>query len=128
MPGANTSQMLQTRSQQTPLMRLYWTIKSLHPDKLLFFRMGDFYEMFHEDALKAAPLLGITLTSRNKNLDGSTPMCGMPHHSIAKPINTLLSLGHRVAICDQLEDPKFAKGIVKRGVTRVLSPRCCLRP
>ena len=122
MPGANTSQMPQARSQQTPLMRQYWTIKSLHPDKLLFFRMGDFYEMFHEDALKAAPLLGITLTSRNKNLDGSTPMCGMPHHSIAKPINTLLSLGHRVAICDQLEDPKFAKGIVKRGVTRVLSP------
>ena len=78
--------------------------------------------MFHEDALKAAPLLGIALTSRNKNLNDSTPMCGVPHHSVAKPINTLLSLGHRVAICDQLEDPKFAKGIVKRGVTRVLSP------
>ena len=111
-----------SRQSQTPLMTQYWNIKSLHPDKLLFFRMGDFYEMFHEDALKAAPLLGITLTSRNKNLENSTPMCGVPHHSIAKPINTLLSLGHRVAICDQLEDPKFAKGIVKRGVTRVLSP------
>ena len=122
MPSADTFQMPQTRSQQTPLMKQYWNIKSLHPDKILFFRMGDFYEMFHEDALKAAPLLGITLTSRNKNLEDSTPMCGVPYHSIAKPINTLLSLGHRVAICDQLEDPKFAKGIVKRGVTRVLSP------
>ena len=122
MINTNVFQMPQAQSQQTPLMRQYWSIKSLHPDKILFFRMGDFYEIFHEDALKAAPLLGITLTSRNKNLSDSTPMCGVPHHSVAKPINTLLSLGHRVAICDQLEDPKFAKGIVKRGVTRVLSP------
>ena len=122
MTNTNRFQMPQTPSQQTPLMKQYWSIKSLHPDKILFFRMGDFYEMFHEDALKAAPLLGIALTSRNKNLNDSTPMCGVPHHSVAKPINTLLSLGHRVAICDQLEDPKFAKGIVKRGVTRVLSP------
>ena len=111
-----------SQAQQTPLMKQYWSIKSLHPDKILFFRMGDFYEIFHEDALTAAPLLGITLTCRNKNVSDPTPMCGVPHHSIAKPINTLLSLGHRVAICDQLEDPKFAKGIVKRGVTRVLSP------
>ena len=109
-------------SQQTPLMRQYWSIKSVHPDKILFFRMGDFYEMFHEDAIKAAPLLGITLTARNKNSDDYIPMCGVPYHSIAKPINTLLSLGHRVALCDQLEDPQFAKGLVKRGITQVFSP------
>lgn len=107
---------------QTPLMKQYWSIKSAHPDKILFFRMGDFYEMFYEDATTAAPVLGIALTARNKNHGDRTPMCGVPHHSIAKPINTLLSLGYRVALCDQLEDPKTAKGLVKRGVTHIFSP------
>ncbi len=106
----------------TPLMKQFWENKSAHPDKILFFRMGDFYEMFHDDAVLAAPILGIALTSRNKNKGDSTPMCGFPHHSVAGPINKLLSEGHKVAICDQLEDPKDAKGIVKRGVTRILSP------
>lgn len=103
-------------------MRQYWDIKSLHQDKILLFRMGDFFEMFFDDATKAAPLLGIALTQRNKKSADETPMCGMPHHSVAGPINKLLRAGFKVAICDQLEDPKSAKGIVKRGVTRVLTP------
>jgi DNA mismatch repair protein MutS len=103
-------------------MKQYWDIKSLHPDKILLFRMGDFYEMFFDDAVKAAPVLGIALTQRNKKSQDETPMCGVPHHSIAGPINKLLAHGFKVAICDQLEDPKQAKGIVKRGVTRVLTP------
>lgn len=106
----------------TPLMKQYWEIKSLHPDKILFFRMGDFYELFFEDATTVAPLLGITLTSRNKKAQDETPMCGVPHHSVASPINRLLAKGFKIAICDQIEDPKQAKGIVKRAITRVLTP------
>ena len=106
----------------TPLMQQYWEIKSQHLDKVLLFRMGDFFEMFHEDAVTAAPLLNIALTSRNKKAEDNTPMCGVPHHAIATPIAKLLAAGYKVAICDQVEDPKFAKTIVKRAVTRVLSP------
>lgn len=106
----------------TPLMRQYWDIKAAHEDKILLFRMGDFFEMFFDDAIKAAPILGIALTQRNKKSADETPMCGMPHHSIAGPINKLLKAGLKVAICDQIEDPKMAKGIVKRAVTRVLTP------
>lgn len=106
----------------TPLMKQYWDIKSLHADKILFFRMGDFFELFYDDATTAAPLLGITLTQRNKKSEDQTPMCGMPHHSVANPINKLLSLGYKVALCDQVEDPKTAKGIVKRAITRILTP------
>lgn len=106
----------------TPLMRQYWDIKNLHQDKVLMFRMGDFYEMFYDDAVKAAPILGIALTSRNKKSEDETPMCGLPHHAVATPINKLLAHGLKVAICDQVEDPKFAKGIVKRAVTRILTP------
>lgn len=109
-------------SNQTPLMKQFWDIKSVHQDKILLFRMGDFFEMFFDDAVKAAPVLGIALTQRNKKSQDETPMCGVPHHSIAGPINKLLAAGYKVAICDQLEDPKLAKGIVKRGVTRVLTP------
>lgn len=103
-------------------MKQYWDIKSVHQDKILLFRMGDFFEMFYDDAVTAAPILGIALTQRNKKSQDETPMCGMPHHSISGPINKLLAAGFKVAICDQLEDPKMAKGIVKRGVTRVLTP------
>lgn len=108
--------------EQTPLMQQYWGIKSAHQDKLLFFRMGDFYEMFFEDAVTAAPILGIALTSRNKKAADETPMCGLPHHAVAGPINKLLAHGYKVALCDQIEDPKLAKGIVKRAVTRILTP------
>jgi DNA mismatch repair protein MutS len=106
----------------TPLMKQYWEIKNNHLDKVLLFRMGDFYEIFHDDAVLAAPILNIALTSRNKKSADDTPMCGVPHHSIAGPIAKLLQAGHKVAMCDQLEDPETAKGIVKRGVTRILSP------
>lgn len=110
------------KSNLTPLMKQYWEIKNQHPDKIVFFRMGDFFELFYEDAQTAAPLLGITLTSRNKKSQEQTPMCGVPHHSVANCINKLLALGLKVAICDQVEDPKLAKGIVKREVTKILTP------
>jgi DNA mismatch repair protein MutS len=119
---------LKYERSMTPLMKQYWEIKSAHPDKVVLFRMGDFYEMFHDDAITAAPILSITLTSRNKKAQDETPMCGVPHHSVAGPINKLLSCGHKVAICDQLEDPKLAKGIVKRGVTRILTPGMVFDP
>ena len=103
-------------------MQQYWDVKSAHHDKVLLFRMGDFFEMFHSDAETAAPVLGIALTSRNKTSPEQIPMCGVPHHSIANSINKLLANGFKVAICDQIEDPKLAKGLVKRAVTRILSP------
>lgn len=106
----------------TPLMRQFWDIKTFHQDKILLFRMGDFFEMFYDDAIKAAPIVGIALTQRNKKSEEQTPMCGVPYHSIAGPINKLLAAGLKIAICDQIEDPKFAKGLVKRAVTRVLTP------
>ena len=112
----------------TPLMKQYWDIKSLHQDKILFFRMGDFFELFYDDATTAAPILGITLTQRNKKSEDHTPMCGMPHHSVPGPINKLLSLGYKVALCDQVEDPKLAKGLVKRAVTRILTPGMVFDP
>ncbi len=103
-------------------MRQYWQIKSLHQDKLLFFRMGDFFEMFHEDAEQAAPILNIALTMRNKKASDETKMCGVPHHSIAGPVGKLLSAGFKVAICDQVESASQASGLVKREVTRILTP------
>lgn len=106
----------------TPLMQQYWDVKSSHKDKIILFRMGDFFEMFHQDAETAAPILGIALTQRNKKSGDETKMCGVPHHSIAGPIAKLLSAGFKIAICDQIEDPAHAKGLVKRAVTRVLSP------
>jgi len=112
----------------TPLMQQYWDIKKQHPDKVLFYRMGDFFELFFDDARLAAPLLGLTLTYRNKKQGDHTPMCGLPHHAIAGPVNKLLSHGFKVAICDQLEDPALAKGLVKRGVTRILTPGMVFDP
>src|SRR3954453_22465564 len=106
----------------TPLMQQYWDIKSQHQDEIVLFRMGDFFEMFHQDAETAAPVLGIALTQRNKKSNDATKMCGVPHHSIAGPIAKLLQAGLKVAICEQIEDPATAKGIVKRAVTRVLTP------
>lgn len=110
------------KKEMTPLMKQYWGVKSAHPDKIVLFRMGDFFEMFHDDAVAAAPIMGIALTARNKKSGDQTPMCGVPHHSIASQINKLLNAGKKVAICDQVEDPKLAKGLVKREITRILSP------
>ena len=114
--------MAKKAGELTPLMKQYWDIKTLHQDKILLFRMGDFYELFYDDAIKASPLLGITLTQRNKKSEDQTPMCGFPHHAVAGPINKLLAAGLKVAICDQVEDPALAKGLVKRAITRILTP------
>ncbi len=105
------------------MMRQFLEIKAEHPDAILFFRCGDFYEMFLDDAVKASRILGITLTSRGKNADGSeVPLCGVPYHSCAPYIAKLVEAGEKVAICEQAEDPKLAKGIVKREVVRVVTP------
>ncbi len=106
----------------TPMMKQYLEIKNQYPDTILFYRLGDFYEMFYEDARLASQLLGITLTSRNKNSHESVPLCGIPYHSASGYIAKLVKQGHRVAICEQVEDPKTAKGVVKREVVKVLSP------
>jgi DNA mismatch repair protein MutS len=109
-------------SGTTALMRQYLEIKARYPDAILFFRLGDFYEMFYEDAVYVARALSLTLTSRDKGKEDPVPMCGVPHHSVRGYVQRLTELGHRVAICEQLEDPKLTKGMVKRGVVRVITP------
>src|SRR5947207_9556614 len=107
----------------TPAMRQYLDAKQRHREAILLFRMGDFYEMFYEDALVAARALDLTLTSRSKDANGgSIPMCGVPFHAIDAYIARLVKKGFRVAICEQVEDPRKAKGVVKREVVRVVSP------
>ena len=106
----------------TPLMRQYNSIKLQAPHALLMFRLGDFYELFFEDAVVAARELEITLTSRNKEKGAAIPMCGVPYHAAEGYIARLIQKGHRVAICDQMEDPKVAKKLVKREITRVVTP------
>ena len=106
----------------TPLMRQYSAIKERHPGALLFFRLGDFYELFFEDAIVAAKELQITLTSRNREKGAPVPMCGVPYHAAEGYIAKLIRKGFRVAICDQMEDPRLAKKLVKREVTRVVTP------
>jgi DNA mismatch repair protein MutS len=106
----------------TPLMRQYSAIKQRHPNALLLFRLGDFYELFFEDAVVASKELQITLTSRNKEKGVAIPMCGVPYHAAEGYIAKLIRRGYRVAICDQMEEPRFAKKLVKREVTRVVTP------
>jgi len=106
----------------TPMLQQYKGIKSQYPDAILFFRMGDFYEMFLDDAEIASRILEITLTSRNKHKEERIPMCGVPVHAAENYLNRLVQSGHRVAICEQVEDPKQAKGLVKREVIRVITP------
>jgi len=107
----------------TPMMRQYHEVKRRFPGKLVFFRLGDFYEMFYEDAIVASRELEITLTSRNKDKSGSPiPMCGVPYHSVDGYIARLMKKGHKIAICEQVEDPRTAKKLVRREVTRVLTP------
>ncbi len=110
----------------TPAMMQFYDIKEQYPDSILFFRMGDFYEMFGDDALTASKILGIALTCRNKSSENQIPLCGIPYHSYMPYLIKLLKAGKKVAICEQLEDPKFAKGVVKRGVTRVVTPATAL--
>lgn len=106
----------------SPGMQQYLDIKSQYPDAFLLFRMGDFYELFYEDAVKAAQILEIGLTSRNKNAANPIPMAGVPHHSAQQYIDVLVDLGHKVAIAEQMEDPKHAVGVVKREVVQVITP------
>ncbi len=115
-----------TTDSQTPLMRQYLAAKRQHPDALLFFRLGDFYELFFDDAKTASRELQLTLTARDK--ERNTPMCGVPWHAAENYIARLLRQGYRVAICDQMEDPKLTKKIVRREVTRVLTPGTALDP
>src|SRR5213082_1949476 len=112
----------------TPLMRQYNSIKQQVPGTLLMFRLGDFYEMFFEDAVVAARELEITLTARNKEKGAAIPMCGVPFHAAEGYISRLIQKGYRVAICDQMEDPRFTKKIVKREITRVLTPGTAMDP
>ena len=109
-------------SSDTPLMQQHRAIKQKYPDAILLFRVGDFYETFGEDAVIASKVLGITLTKRNNGAASSSELAGFPHHSLDTYLHKLVKAGHRVAICDQLEDPKSVKGIVKRGVTDMLTP------
>ena len=106
----------------TPAMKQYIEIKDKYPDCILLYRMGDFYEMFFDDATLVAPLLEITLTSRNKGKEDSVPLCGFPYHAASSYITKLVENGFKVAICEQIEDPRTAKGIVKREVIRVVTP------
>ena len=112
----------------TPLMRQYHGIKQQVPNALLFFRLGDFYELFFDDAVTAARELEITLTARNKEKGQAVPMCGVPYHSAENYIARLIQRGYRVAVCDQTEDPKLAKKLVKREVTRIVTPGTAMNP
>ncbi len=114
--------MSQSQKALTPMLKQYLDIKKRYPDCILFYRMGDFYEMFYDDAIVASKILDITLTSRDKNKENPIPMCGVPHHAADGYITKLVREGKKVAICEQVEDPKKAKGIVKRKVIRVVTP------
>ncbi len=113
---------LDKNSKLTPMMDQYRAIKAEYPDCLLFYRLGDFYEMFFEDAVTAAKELELTLTTRNSGLEQKAPMCGVPYHAVESYIQRLVNKGYKVAVCDQLEDPKLAKGLVKRDITRIVTP------
>ncbi len=106
----------------TPMMEQYYDIKKQYKDVILMFRMGDFYEVFFEDAIETSKLLNISLTHRGKLGDHKIPMAGIPHHAAISYVDRLTEQGKKVAICEQIEDPKAAKGIVKRAVTQVVSP------
>ena len=106
----------------TPMLEQYFEIKRQVPDAILFYRLGDFYEMFYEDAERAAPLLDLVLTARNRGYAAEAPMCGVPHHAVDGYVAKLVKLGHRVAICEQVEDPAAAKGLVRREIVRIVTP------
>src|SRR5210317_325474 len=107
---------------ETPLMKQYYSVKAKHPDAILLFRVGDFYETFGEDAIRASDILGITLTRRANGAASYVELAGFPHHSLDTYLPKLVRAGQRVAICEQLEDPKKTKKIVKRGITELVTP------
>jgi DNA mismatch repair protein MutS len=107
---------------ETPMMVQYHEIKSQYPDAFVFYRLGDFYELFEDDAVLGAKLLELTLTARNKNSENPVPMAGIPHHAAQNYIDILVDQGHKVAIVEQMEDPATAKGMVKRDVVQLITP------
>ncbi|HEY0273544.1 MAG TPA: DNA mismatch repair protein MutS, partial [Chitinophaga sp.] len=114
--------MAKTKTEETPLMQQHKAIKTRYPDAVLLFRVGDFYETFNEDAVITARVLGITLTKRANGSASYVDLAGFPHHALDTYLHKLVKAGYRVAVCDQLEDPKMVKGIVKRGVTEMITP------
>jgi len=107
---------------ETPLMKQYYSVKASHPDAVLLFRVGDFYETFGEDAIRTSEILGITLTKRANGAASHVELAGFPHHALDTYLPKLVRAGQRVAICEQLEDPKLTKKIVKRGITELVTP------
>ena len=107
--------------QRTPLMRQYHQIKEKYPDTILLFRLGDFYETFEEDAGITARVCGIVLTKRGNGTEEETPLAGFPHHQLDNYLPKLVKAGYRVAVCEQIEDPKLARGIVRRDVIEVMT-------
>src|SRR5437868_4653094 len=120
--------MTTTNATLSPMLRQYQELKRQHPGTLLFFRLGDFYELFFEDAITGARELEITLTARHKERGQPVPMCGVPHHSVAGHVARLIRKGYRVAICEQTEDPSKAKKLVRREVVRVITPGTAIDP
>jgi len=118
----NKSNFIENQPVETPLMKQYNQIKAKYPDALLLFRVGDFYETFGQDAIRASEILGIVLTRRANGAASYVELAGFPHHSLDTYLPKLVRAGHKVAICDQLEDPKLTKKIVKRGVTELVTP------
>src|SRR5918999_1692358 len=120
--------MTTTNAPLTPMLRQYQELKRQHPGTLLFFRLGDFYELFFEDALTGAREMEITLTARHKERGSPIPMCGVPHHAVTGYIARLIRKGYRVAICEQTEDPAKTKKLVRREVVRVITPGTAIDP
>ena len=114
--------MAEKKQTETPMMKQFFSFKADYPEAVLLFRCGDFYETYGDDALIASKVLGIVLTKRSSAVPGAIPMAGFPHHSLETYLPRLVRAGYKVAVCDQLEDPKFAKGVVKRGVTELVTP------
>jgi DNA mismatch repair protein MutS len=115
-------------SALTPMLRQHAAIKARYPDHIVFFRMGDFFEMFGEDAILGAQILGITLTKRPHGKDGEIPLAGVPHHQAERYLARLIEAGQRVVVCDQVEDPKYAKGLVQRDVVEIITPGTIISP
>jgi len=109
-------------AEDTPLIKQFFEVKAQHPEALLLYRAGDFYETYSDDAVTASRVLGLVQTKKSNGDKGPIPMAGFPHHAIENYLTKLVRAGFKVAICDQLEDPKFAKKLVKRGVTEIVTP------
>ena len=118
----------QDRSKLSPMMQQYLSMKDEHRDQILMFRLGDFYEMFFDDAVTASRELELTLTGRDCGLPDRAPMCGVPYHSVENYIARLVKKGYKVAICEQMENPALAKGMVKRDIVRVVTPGTLMGP